>query len=54
MKLITNRKIKEVRLNVRIAEDLRQKYKKYCLDNKLDMSKHLREYIEQVLEIDEM
>ena len=54
MKVITNRKIKEVRLNVRLTEELRQKYKKYCLENNLDMSKHLREYIEQVLEIEEM
>jgi len=54
MKVVTNRKNKEIRISIRLTEDLRQKYKKYCLDNKLDMSKHLREYIEQVLEIDEM
>ena len=38
---------KEVRINIRLTEELRKKYKSYCKKNKLDMSKHIREFIEK-------
>jgi antitoxin component of RelBE/YafQ-DinJ toxin-antitoxin module len=34
-------------INVRLTCSLKQQYKKYCEKNKLDMSKHIREFIEK-------
>ena len=44
---MTKKEIKEVKLNIRLTENLRQQYKKYCLENGIDMSKHIREFIEK-------
>jgi predicted DNA binding CopG/RHH family protein len=40
---------KEVRLNIRIDKSLRSCFKQYCLENGLDMSKVLRESMEQII-----
>jgi len=40
---------KEVRVNIRLTENLRMQYKKYCLKNNLDMSKHIRDFIEKTV-----
>jgi predicted DNA binding CopG/RHH family protein len=42
---------KEVRVNIRLTAELRKKYKSYCKKNKLDMSKHIREFIEKELNV---
>jgi len=34
-------------INIRLTSSLKQQYKKYCEKNKLDMSKHIREFIER-------
>lgn len=48
----TNKKEnKEVRVNIRLTLSLREKYKKFCLKNDLDMSKHLRDYIEDIIKV---
>lgn len=36
-------------INIRIKPDLKKRYKKYCEENKLDMSKHIREFIEKTV-----
>jgi hypothetical protein len=38
---------REVKINFWVTKDLRNKYKMYCIQNDIDMSKHLREFIEQ-------
>ena len=40
---------KEVRINIRLTNTLREQYKKYCLKNDLDMSKHIRDFIEEIV-----
>lgn len=42
---------KEVRINIRLNEKLRQQYKTYCKQNNLDMSKHIREFIEKEVNV---
>ena len=44
-------KKKEVRINIRLTKELREKYKTYCLENNLDMSMHIRKYIEKILKL---
>ena len=39
----------EVRLNLLVSKELRKNYKKYCIDNDIDMSKRIRELIEMDL-----
>jgi antitoxin component of RelBE/YafQ-DinJ toxin-antitoxin module len=36
-------------INIRIKPDLKRQYKEYCAANGLEMSKHLREFIEKVV-----
>ena len=40
---------KEVKLDLRLTNSLREQYKKYCIENDLDMSKHIREFIEKTV-----
>lgn len=37
-------------LRIRIPKDLKEKYKKYCDDNGLSLSKRIRNFIERELE----
>jgi antitoxin component of RelBE/YafQ-DinJ toxin-antitoxin module len=46
---MTKKENKEVKLNIRLTENLRQQYKQYCLEHNLDMSKHIREFIEKTV-----
>lgn len=34
-------------INIRLTTTLKEQYKKYCLENNLDMSKHIRMLIEK-------
>ena len=36
-------------INIRIKPDLKKQYKEYCKNNNLDMSKHLRKFIEKTI-----
>jgi hypothetical protein len=40
---------KNEELKIRLTDILKEQYKQYCLKNKLDMSKHLREFIENIV-----
>ena len=44
-----NKKNKEVRVNIRLSKDLRQRYHKYCLKNKTTISEKVRGFIEEDL-----
>ena len=43
------KKNKNQELKIRLTDALKQQYKLYCVNNKLDMSKHLREFIESII-----
>jgi len=34
-------------INIRLTPFLKEQYKKYCKENNIDMSKHIREFIEK-------
>lgn len=36
-------------INIRLSSFLKEQYKKYCKENSLDMSKHIREFIEKTI-----
>jgi hypothetical protein len=38
---------KQDELKIRLTIELKKQYKSYCKKNKLDMSKHIREFIEK-------
>jgi len=43
---------KEIKLediNIRIKPELKKQYKEYCKKNNVDMSKHIRDFIESVV-----
>ena len=44
----TNKKNKTEEIKIRLEPNLKVKYKQYCIDNQLDMSKHIREFIESI------
>ena len=46
---MTKKEKKEVKLDLRLTNSLREQYKQYCLKNDLDMSKHIREFIEKTV-----
>jgi len=37
-------------INIRVEKCLKKRYKKYCSENNLCMSKHIREFIQNVVE----
>jgi hypothetical protein len=37
-------------INIRLTTSLKKQYKIYCLKNSLDMSKHIRDFIEKTLQ----
>ena len=43
---------KDVRINFWVTEKLRKEYKMYCLENDIDMSSQLRDFIKSELEKD--
>ena len=45
----TKKQNKEIRINVRMSNNLRGQYREYCKKNKIDMSKHIREFIEKTV-----
>jgi len=45
----TKKKIKNQELKIRLEDSLKDKYKLYCSENNLDMSKHMREFIEKTV-----
>jgi len=40
---------KEEDLNIRITKSLKEQYKRYCLESGIDMSKHIRDFIETAI-----
>jgi len=36
-------------INIRIKPDLKRRYKEYCAENGIDMSKHIRDFIEKIV-----
>jgi antitoxin component of RelBE/YafQ-DinJ toxin-antitoxin module len=46
---VGTRKTKNEELKVRLTDDLKKQYKQYCIENGLDMSKHIREFIEKAV-----
>jgi len=46
---MTKKEKKEVKLDLRLTNNLREQYKQYCIKNDLDMSKHIREFIEKTV-----
>jgi len=44
---VGTRKNKNEELKIRLTDILKQQYKKYCKKNNIDMSKHIREFIEK-------
>ena len=47
-------KIKDEEIKIKINKKVKKRYQDYCLEHGVDMSKDLREYIEKVLEIEEI
>ena len=43
------KKIKNEELKIRLTDNLKEQYKQYCIKNDLDMSKHIREFIEKTV-----
>ena len=43
------REIKLEDINIRIKPELKKQYKEYCKENNVDMSKHIRDFIESVV-----
>ena len=48
-KTFLKKNFKNEDINIRLTPELKQQYKLYCVNNKLDMSKHLREFIESII-----
>ena len=44
-----SKEIKLEDINIRLTSTLKRRYKKYCLENDLDMSKHIRDFIEKTI-----
>jgi len=44
-----SKEIKLEDINIRLSSTLKKQYKKYCLKNNLEMSKHIREFIEKIV-----
>ena len=47
--VMTKKERKEVKLDLRLTNSLREQYKQYCIENDLDMSKHIREFIKKTV-----
>jgi predicted DNA binding CopG/RHH family protein len=42
---------KEEEIKIRLESSLKKKYKSHCKKHKLDMSKHIREFIEKEINV---